>query len=203
MIDGDEAALVDLLRHGEVGDGIPRFRGRTDDPLNERGWEQIRSVLGSAPPWSEVLTSPRRRCLAVAELLERTHGLPKLIEDDLAEIDFGDWEGRAISDIQAREAERLALFWSDPDAHAPPGAERMGEFSRRVLDVWKQLGPRYRGRHVLLVAHGGTIRVILAHVLGIPFERLWALEVPTAALSRVRLGADYAQLVFHNRRSPL
>jgi alpha-ribazole phosphatase/probable phosphoglycerate mutase len=69
--------------------------------------------------------------------------------------------------------------------------------------VWRELAERYSGRHVLVIAHGGTIRIILAHVLGIPSSRLFALEVPYAGLSRVRVTTDYAQLVFHNRRSAL
>ena len=56
---------------------------------------------------------------------------------------------------------------------------------------------------VTVIAHGGTIRIILAHVLGIPSSRLFALEVPYAGLSRIRVTTDYAQLLFHNRRSAL
>ncbi len=196
-------ATVDLLRHGEVGDGVLRFRGRCDDPLTERGWTQVRSVLGAEPPWSAVLTSPRQRCAALARHLASNHGLQFRVLEDLAELDFGEWEGRSIDDVQTRDAASLQRFWRDPDTHPPPGGERFSAFSERVLEAWQNLVSSHRGRHVLVIAHGGTIRVILAHVLGMPSDRLLSLDVPYAGLSRVKVGADFAQLTFLNRRSAL
>ena len=70
-------------------------------------------------------------------------------------------------------------------------------------DAWATLLERHRGQHVLLVAHGGTIRMVLRRILDMPLRRLWRFEVPFAALSRVHWFHDPEadpRLVFHNGR---
>jgi len=59
----------------------------------------------------------------------------------------------------------------------------------------------YQGRHVLLVAHGGVIRMVLRQLLEMPVRRIWRIEAPFASLSRMRVHCDPGaepHLVFHN-----
>ncbi len=83
------------------------------------------------------------------------------------------------------------------------GGEPVSDFDQRVGAAWNALLERYRGQQVLLVAHGGTIRMVLRQVLDLPLRNLWRFEVPYAALSRVRRYNDPdadPQLVFLNGR---
>ena len=59
---------IDLIRHGEPVGGS-KYRGQTDDPLSEKGWEQMRAAVGDHRPWEAILTSPLARCRAFAEKL--------------------------------------------------------------------------------------------------------------------------------------
>ena len=60
-----EFTVVDLLRHGEP-DGGQKFRGSVDDPLNVRGWEQMRTAVGNYREWEVIISSPLIRCAAFA-----------------------------------------------------------------------------------------------------------------------------------------
>lgn len=196
--------FIDLLRHGEPAGGS-RYRGSLDDPLSPRGWRQLREACGEAAPWDGIVSSPLTRCRAFgAELAER-HGLPLRIEPRLREIGFGDWEGRAVDEILRQDAERLSRYWSDPVANPPPGGEPLPECFERVGAALADLLAEAEGRHLLVVGHGGIIRMALARVLAMPLAAVLRLEVPHACLSRLRVQRDVNEvlapsLVFHGGR---
>ena len=69
-----------------------------------------------------------------------------------------------------------------PGEH-PPGGERLSVFAERVLSAWDRWLPEMSGGRWLLVVHGGVIRVLLAHVLGMSLSNLLRIEVPYACRS--------------------
>lgn len=191
---------VDLLRHGEP-EGGQKFRGALDDPLSSLGWEQLRMAVGDYRDWQAIISSPLIRCAAFARELAERLDRPLEIAPDFRELNFGAWEGRTSAEVYAADPLAVAQFWRDPVAHPIPGGEAVSEFDRRVGAAWEALLERYRGQHVLLVAHGGTIRMVLRHALDLPLHNIWRFEVPYAALSRVRRYHDpdaHLQLVFVN-----
>lgn len=202
--------LVDLLRHGEVQGG-PCFRGQRDDPLTERGWQQMEQALtalaqGQGARWEALICSPARRCQAFARQFASARGLPLTVEPALAERGFGAWEGLSASEIPLAE---LSAFWADPQAFDPPQAEPFAVFRRRVADAWSaliQFDGRLDGRsdhppahHRLIITHGGVIRVVLGEILGLADSSLLLLEVPPAGITRIRLhtGGGRPSLVAH------
>lgn len=191
--------LIDLLRHGEPEGGV-KFRGQIDDPLSAAGWDQMRSAVENAVGWEVVVTSPLRRCAAFAAEVAGHLAIPLESEARLGEIGFGAWEGLTAEQIAAREPEALVRFWHDPARHAPPGGEALADFEKRVAAAWDELLQRHAGRRVLLVCHGGVIRLILARVLDMPRTGLFRLNVPFASTSRVRIWGEQSQpeLVFLN-----
>lgn len=192
-------SVIDLLRHGEP-EGGARFRGHLDDPLSVAGWAQMRGAAGKGGAWDVVVTSPLRRCADFAVELAARLEVPLESDTRLREIGFGAWEGLTAEQIAAREPEALARFWHDPARHAPPGGEALADFEKRVAAAWDELLQRHAGRRVLLVCHGGVIRLILARVLDMPRTGLFRLNVPFASTSRVRIWGEQSQpeLVFLN-----
>jgi alpha-ribazole phosphatase/probable phosphoglycerate mutase len=182
----DTVTTVDLLRHGEPEGGV-RYRGSVDDPLSKTGWKQMRTAVGDHCPWDVIVSSPLRRCAEFAQELSRRHELPLSIAPGFREISFGDWEGHTADEIMTANPEALSLFWRDPLRHPPPNGEPLLACNRRVTAAWRDLLQLQSDRHVLLVAHGGIIRIVLRQVLEMPLKRLWRLEVPYATFSRVRV----------------
>jgi len=176
---------VDFLRHGET-DAPDALLGRTDAQLAPTANAFVaRQVEGRS--WSAIVASPLRRAQATAGIAANGQAIET--DADWREIDFGDWDGRPRRDL-AKDA-HLAAFYASPDANPPPHGETMQAVRARVSSALDRLATRGEDP-VLVVAHGGTIRVALAVLLAIPLERLWAIRIGCATLIRVEMGADPA-----------
>jgi alpha-ribazole phosphatase len=184
---------LDLLRHGvtERGGGL---RGSLDDDLTAEGWAQMHAAVALGGPWQALVSSPLRRCAAFAEELAARLGLPLQLEADLRELHFGAWEGRSAADLMQDQADQLGRFWADPYAFTPPDGEPMECFEARIDAALQRLRQSHAGRRVLLVGHGGVIRLLLARARGLPRNQLLAVEVAHASLHGLHLGATPAAL---------
>ncbi|MBF5058480.1 alpha-ribazole-5'-phosphate phosphatase [Alcanivorax sp. 521-1] len=196
----------DLLRHGEP-DGGPRYRGHRDDRLSDLGWEQMGAAVRDDDHWDHILTSPLARCRAFAEALAAERGLPCTVEPGFKEISFGAWEGLTPEQVDERFGDSQARFWRDAERHSPDGGEPIQAFHERVGAAWRHWHQELAGQRVLLVCHGGVIRMVLAHVTGLaPGRALGAFLVPYANRSRVRLDrtehGPLACLVQHGTLEP-
>ncbi|WDY59245.1 alpha-ribazole phosphatase family protein [Pseudomonas sp. PSKL.D1] len=181
--------ILDLLRHGETEQG-GGLRGSLDDALTETGWVQMRAAVAEAGPWDVLVSSPLQRCACFADELGARLGLPVQREASLQELHFGDWEGRSALQIMETQADELGRFWADPYAYTPPNGEPVVAFAERVLAAVGRLTARYAGQRVLVVTHGGVMRLLLARARGLPREQLLQVEVGHGALQRLTLGAD-------------
>ncbi|HCT05473.1 MAG TPA: histidine phosphatase family protein [Pseudomonas sp.] len=183
---------LDLLRHGEteLGGGL---RGSLDDALTATGWTQMRAAVLQQGPWDRLVSSPLQRCARFAEELGERLNLPVSLEKDLQELHFGAWEGQSAAALMDTDAEGLGLFWADPYGFTPPDGEPVSDFSRRVLGAVARLHQAYAGQRVLLISHGGVMRLLLAQARGLPREQLLNVEVGHGGLFRLQVAAG-AQL---------
>lgn len=174
-------SCIDLLRHGDTGQR--GFRGQLDDPLSALGWTQMRAAV-AAGQWDAIVSSPLRRCAEFANELARERDLPWHVDARLSEYHFGDWQTLPLETIALEQAQALASFWSDPVNHPPPNAERFEDFRKRVsLAVRDAAG---RQRHVLIVTHGGVVRLLRCLEQGGDTASMSAIEVPHASLHRLQ-----------------
>lgn len=180
--------LLGLLRHGET-EGGQRFRGHTDHPLTPKGLSQMYTAVADSGRWDRLVSSPLSRCATFAKALARQQALSLTFDDRLKEIHFGTWEGRCAEELMAEDPDALARFWQDPDTYPPPQGESLGRFQARVLDAWRDILQTQSGERVLLVTHGGVIRVLLCHTRGIPVSRWHEFEVAHGQLHRVLVGS--------------
>jgi len=219
-MNGYKECVIELMRHGEP-EGGRMFRGSMDDPLSETGWQQMRDAWArlnptesatmsrgkeSALSWKKIVSSPLIRCSAFAEEAARVSGLPLEIEPAFSEMSFGEWEGMAPDDVVREFPGKLEAFWRDSVTHGAPGGESMMHFQKRIVAAWRLLKSKNLDDSLLLVCHGGTIRMILAHVLDMPLTSLWRIAVPFANLSRIKIvryadGSETQMLVSHQQMS--
>jgi len=176
---------IDLLRHGEPIGGT-RYRGQLDDALSEKGWQQMWQTVEGMSDWQQIVTSPLLRCSSFAVALGERLQLPVYVEPRFREVGFGEWEGYTRSELEAFNPGQVARFLQDPVNSRPPGAEPLEEFTGRVQAGFDDLLDRFAGQSVLVVAHAGVIRAIMAYVLEVPPSRMYRIHVANAALSRIR-----------------
>jgi len=182
---------LDLLRHGEteLGGGL---RGSLDDALTANGWTQMRAAVVDGGPWDRIVSSPLQRCARFAAELGEQLNLSVHLDKDLQELHFGAWEGQSAAALMETDAEALGLFWADPYGFTPPQGEPVSDFSARVLAAIARLQAAYAGERILLVSHGGVMRLLLAQARGLPREQLLNVEVGHGALFALTVEADGA-----------
>lgn len=191
---------IDILRHGACDDG-DILRGRTDSSLSPLGQEQMYRALRELSGWQRVVTSPFARCCAFAEeFTERLH-IPLSIQPEWREVDFGIWDGRLLADIRRDDPDTLDRYYREPGSVTPAGGEPLPLASERVVKAWRRLLTDCRGEHLLLISHGGAIRLLLAALQGAPLSASHFFDIPYGSLTRLRVyhgdDGDFIRLVSH------
>lgn len=176
------SGAIDLLRHGDTGQRS--YRGQLDDPLSELGWSQLRAAV-EGRRWSRVVSSSLRRCADFACELAAARGLPLRIDPRLAEYHFGAWQGVPIETLAETQGEALARFWADPVTHPPPGAETFAQFRQRLGAALDEIAKETGGGDVLVVTHGGAIRLLRCWAEERGYGDMADIEVPHASLHRL------------------
>lgn len=209
MSETSSVTTIDLLRHGECTGGAI-FRGHTDSVLSSAGEQQMRHALDKLRahhdkqenPWQTIVSSPLQRCASIAHSLVSEQQTP-VLDAAFQEISFGDWDGQTIEKIRAEQPQRVEAFWRDPSRHTPPNGESLEGFELRIDSAWQALLKNQRGNTVLLICHGGVVRMLLAQLLSMPLHALPSINVPYGCISRIQIhhqsgSPDWPQLVFHN-----
>lgn len=161
-----EPVLLGFLRHGEVAGPAHVYRGRSDAPLTPRGRAQMHAALAAMPRWGAIVSSPARRCLDFAREAAAERGIACSVDPDWRELDFGAWEDLRPDQAAASDADMHAAFVRDPRRHAPPGGETLDALDARANAALGRLGVSARAP-TLVVTHAGTMRAVLAQVLGL------------------------------------
>lgn len=191
---------IDFIRHGEPVGGH-RYRGHgIDDPLSEKGWQQMWQALEKPENWTRIVSSPMLRCSEFAFALGQRMGLPVDLITDLREVGFGTWEGRSSTEILQQDAKEYEDFYQDPVHNRPPGAEDLQHFGQRISSVYRQLLADYADEHILVVAHAGVIRAALGYVLQTTAAHWYRARIDNARITRFQHTPRGDLLVFHNAR---
>ena len=178
--------VIDLIRHGEPAGGR-RYRGHgVDDPLSEKGWSQMWNAVGEYDQWRQIITSPLQRCQAFAQALGERHGIPVAVEPRFKEVGFGAWEGLSHDEVKIGRAAEYQAFLKDPANHRPQGAEPLDDFIRRVSLAYQEAIERHQSGHLLIVAHAGVMRALIAETIRAPAIGLYRIKVSNGGITRIR-----------------
>jgi broad specificity phosphatase PhoE len=172
-----------LIRHGETEwSASGQHTGRTDIPLTPAGEEQaraIRALLDGVEPVL-VVSSPLQRALRTAELA----GLRvDEVDDDLAEWNYGEYEGITTDDIQ--RSRPSWSIWCD----GAPGGETPAQVGERADRMLGKIATRLADGPIVLVGHGHFGRALGVRWIGVPISVGASLLLGTAA--PCRLGAEH------------
>jgi len=191
---------IDLLRHGE-SQYSHTLRGHLDDELTAKGWQQMQSTIEQVTnqSWDVIISSPLKRCACFAEQLAKTTQLPLLLNHDLKEMYFGDWEGVSTQQIYETSPELLANFWQKPSQYCPPRAETLMQFQTRVLKGFQELLVEMQNQnwqHALVVTHGGVIKLLACLAKHQPLDDLLKMPAELGKLYSFEFSETGGQLTF-------
>ncbi len=176
-----------LVRHGQTEwNRVERFRGRADVPLNDTGLAQARATgVRIAGEWkvAAVYSSPLSRAVRTAEAIAAHFNLQVQVRPDLADIDYGQWQGLTPDEARARWPEEVEAWYSAPqDAHIP-GGETLAALRARAMAEIRELGSLHPGDTIVLAGHTVINRIMLLGVLGLGNERFWRLRQEPCAIN--------------------
>ena len=192
-------ATVILVRHGRTtANATGLLAGRTPGVrLDEIGQNQA-TFTGSrlaAVPLAGVVSSPLERCRQTAQLiLDQQIGSPTTpVEDDLTECDYGDWQGRTLSDLGTESL--WPVVQSQPSAVTFPNGESMATMQARSVAAIRRHDAAFEAEHGpgavwVAVSHGDIIKSILADAYGMHLDLFQRITVGPASVSIVRYGSS-------------
>ena len=170
---------VFLIRHGETQDEETGrvFKGTTDIPLSKKGVSRMKKAGEFLAPFKldAVYTSALSRCIDSGTLVASHHDLDVQVEPQLNEINFGLWEGQTFEEIKRRYPEQLRAWLGDLENEAPPEGEALPQAQRRVVAAFKEIVNRHNGDTCAIVAHAGTLRLILCHLLDLRLSNMFKI----------------------------
>ena len=193
-----------LIRHGEsVWNGERRIQGNQDPALSDRGRRQadlLAAGLTDRLPKSvaAVYTSPLRRAAETAERVAGAFDLPIVLEPDFREMRLGRWEGMTVAEIQAAFPGTYERWLADPLAHPAPGGEDLEAFFARVVGAFTRMRESRPGADGILVSHGGVVKALLCHVLGLDMRALFRIKQDNTAVNQIELDRDVRRVVLVN-----
>ena len=194
---GSEVRLT-LIRHAESEANVSgRAGGQGPSPLTPLGVEQALRLR------------PRTRLLAhdrlIATDLERVRRTVELafgpdaqveLDPRWRERDFGAWEGRTWDEIRGLHPQILETWGAEAFEFRPEGGESWADVGRRAIAA---LGDIMSSESVVVVAHGGPIRLATCHLLGIdPVTSMWSFELRNTAICTFQVAKDRTRLVGWN-----
>jgi probable phosphoglycerate mutase len=175
-----------LVRHGATAHSAEhRFSGHNDLPLDEVGERQAAALASRHyGTVAAVVSSPLRRAAQTAELIASAVGAAVSTDDDLAELDFGAFEGLTFAEARTRFPAELTAWTGSPDV-APPGGESFAALARRVRRARDRIVATHQDGTVLVVTHVSPIKTLVRAALDAPLASFFRMHLDTASVSRL------------------
>jgi len=178
-----------LIRHANIAPQYAgRYVGSTDVPAEPHGLQQARELaklVRSRRP-GRCFCSPLVRARQTAEVICESTDLRAQVDDDLREVDFGQWEGKTFDEIAAENPETVDRWADFSEDFAFPGGESVGSFLARIGRAARRLADD-SADVVLAVTHAGVIRGMICHLLGLPSRHYLLFAVRHATCTTISL----------------
>lgn len=161
-----------LIRHGQTDwNKTGRWQGHTDIPLNENGRRQARLLAQRLTTWPirAIYTSDLNRAIQTATPLGAKLGIVPIEDPALRERNGGFFQGLTGEELQTRFGEEWRRVRQD--GFAPPNGESDSEVAKRVEAAFQRIVNRHKGEMIAMISHGGALRVLIRHILGLPLSQ--------------------------------
>jgi broad specificity phosphatase PhoE len=179
-----------LVRHGQTDWNVERrIQGWRPVPLNAEGRRQVRgcaTLLGQVRPVA-IISSPVARTVETADVLKEVAGWDAPVElvPGLGEFRMGDWDGVALSELQGQPSWRDYL--DNPAETTFPSGEALVAIRARAVGAVNDLVAARAGGSLVVVSHGGIVRLLLMAAYGLPLSSYHNTHVDNASVTHIRL----------------
>ncbi|HKL41141.1 MAG TPA: alpha-ribazole phosphatase [Clostridia bacterium] len=177
-----------LVRHGETNANVEkRYCGQTDVDLNHKGLRDAASIAKVLKNTSldSIVSSDLKRTLKTAELINEYHRLELELNPDFREINFGKFENLTFEEIGVKYPDEKAKMIKEKINYNFLEGESLSVLYKRVIKSFNKLLEEKENENILIVSHGGVIRMILTEILSGDLNNYWSVEVDNTRISTI------------------
>jgi len=194
-----------LVRHGKTEGEESRYYGHTDISLSQEGVKQgeaLRARL-ARENINVIYSSDLRRASDTAGIIAAAHNLQVIPRPGLRELDFGELASMTFEEMKEHYHGALRLLSGQDPGMSAPGGESLRQMSVRLKRFTAEVRKQPTERTLLVVAHGGSLRVLLCILFGISLNHWWQFQLEPASLTIVKTYPEGAVLCLLNDTSHL
>lgn len=177
-----------LVRHGQTEWNTQgRTQGHGNSKLTELGKSQALNLAKALEkyPIDLVYCSDLGRAVETAQIISQKLGVDYIETSSLREMGFGIWEGMELKMIEKKYSDMFSLWRNQPDLLEVPGGEKLIDIKNRQDALIEKLNEEYQDKHILLVSHSVTVRVMLLSFLESSLKNLYRIKQDNTALNIV------------------
>ncbi|MEW6144691.1 MAG: histidine phosphatase family protein [Thermodesulfobacteriota bacterium] len=166
-----KTAKIYLGRHCKTAWNLEgRLIGTTDLPLCEVGWKEAKDTLPVVERYGfdRIVSSPLKRALETSKYYADNLGIPLEVNQDLRELDHGDWNGQKYEDL-LRDPDGEFSRWfigGDTSIPIPGGPETLEQVQARIKRTIREIALKYPGEKVLVIMHKHIRSLLTCYLLG-------------------------------------
>ncbi|MFX0073480.1 MAG: histidine phosphatase family protein [Candidatus Hermodarchaeota archaeon] len=192
-----------FIRHGET-DSVRKYiwNGTNDSqrPLNKTGIMQINQLIPFLKNYRPeiIYTSPLYRAIHTTQILQEEFNVESVLEKNLSETHFGDWEGLSMDEINQKYQSDFKQWMENPTIFSPPKSEPLNNLISRVKSFIDNLiiTNKTKNKDYFVVTHGGPIRAMIIDLLNIDLSLYWRIQIPHGSATCFEFKNDLIQLKY-------
>lgn len=193
-MDKQDYTRIFLVRHGETTDEDTKkiYKGTLDIPLSEKGITRLKRVANHLAGYNldSVYTSVLSRAVESGRIIAEPHNLDIVPDSSLNELYFGRWQGMSFNEIAEKFPDNLSLWLQDPENHPPLGGESLLKAQKRIMGKFREIVNKHQRENVVIVAHGGALRIILCTLLSIKLSNMFRVAQDNGCINIVDIYDD-------------
>lgn len=191
-----------LTRHGLTEWNVNRImQGWGNGELTEKGINDAKS-LGKRlrnTQIDKVYSSSSKRAFETAQYIIGDRPISIIQEDDLREMNFGDWDGRIRDEIEAEFPTEFKTFWETPHLFQTDTGETFEHLKKRAISVFEKIISENESGTILIVTHSIFLRVLLTYIKDLPLSDVFKATPPgNTSLTKVEVENGKTTLIFEN-----
>ncbi len=196
--------FVLFIRHGQAEFKAGHLYGWTPGVhLSAKGCEEAKRLAErlESVKLNAIYSSPLERCLETAEAVAAGRRLEIKTVEDLGEVRYGGWQGKAYKNLVKTPLWRT--IQTVPSQARFPGGESLLELQRRGVAAVEEIRGRHRRGIIAVASHADTIKTIVAHYLGMHLDLFQRIVVDTASVSAFAFYGGIPRLIGLNMTGSL
>jgi 2,3-bisphosphoglycerate-dependent phosphoglycerate mutase/probable phosphoglycerate mutase len=169
-----------LVRHGQTDWNLSRrYMSHGDRSLTAYGERQAQALgrFFASRKIDAILHTGLVRTERTAQAIRAQRAIPISCDERWREASHGAWEGLTYREVMQRFRDDAMRRFADPVNNAPQSGESLAQMTHRVSEAWRDLGARFAGKRVIVVAHAGPIQALLCLLMGAPLAEHWRWRI--------------------------